>query len=150
MLRIGTLVMLIPGGVWAGVIVAFAVERTNLWRRMSVEQYAIDFRRSLARVDPLQPILLLVSAAGAVLFALNSSGTAASLAWVGIALLGLVMVTSVAIAEPMNSAFRKLPEGEVPPSAAQLRDRWRRFHAIRTLIALAGLACLVLAVTYVQ
>lgn len=146
--RIGTLVMLIPGGVWAGIIVAYAVERTSLWARMPIEQYAIDFRRSLARVDPLQPILLVITAAGAALFAVEASGAAASLAWAGICLLAVVMVSSIAIAEPMNSRFRRLPEGELPEAAGDLRARWRRFHLARTAVSLAALACLALAVTY--
>jgi uncharacterized membrane protein len=140
--------MLIPGGVWVGIIVAYAVERTSLWERMPLEQYAVDFRRSLARVDPLQPILALISIAGSVAFALNSSATAASLAWSGIGLLAVVIVTSVAIAEPINLAFRRLSEGEVPARAPELRARWRRFHICRTAVALAAFACFVLATTY--
>jgi hypothetical protein len=141
--------MLIPGAVFAGVIVTYAVERTNLWRRMPLEQYAVDFRRSLYRVDPMQPILLVVCAGGAVAFALAASGTARALAWVGVAQLAVVLVASLVVAEPMNSKFRRLTEGSVPPDAENLRDAWRRFHALRTVVALGALSCLVIAVTYV-
>lgn len=147
-LRIGTIVMLIPGAVWAGITVTYAVERTNLWRRMPLEQYGVDFRRSLHRVDPLQPILLLICAAGAITFAVNTAGTARTVAWVGIAQLALVLVASVVVAEPMNSKFRRLPEGSMPDDAEQLRDSWRRFHLYRTIVTLGALACLVVAVTY--
>jgi hypothetical protein len=40
------------GGLWAGGILIFAVERTNLWQRMPIDQYEVDFRRSLFRADP--------------------------------------------------------------------------------------------------
>jgi hypothetical protein len=60
------------GGLCSGAILVFAVERVNLWRRMHVDQYVVDFRRSLYRADPLIPIMGILSAWGAVVFALNS------------------------------------------------------------------------------
>jgi Domain of unknown function (DUF1772) len=138
--------MLAFGGLFSGGILIFAVERTNLWRRMPVEQYAVDFRRSLYRVDPLLPILGAVSAVGAVLFALNNGGRAAVLAWIGISLIAAVMIGSVVIAEPINSKFRRLSEGRAPEGAEQLRVTWRRFHLARTAVALAAFACLAAAV----
>ena len=77
---------------------------------MPIDQYAIDFRRSVYRMDPLMPIMGTISALGAVVFALNSDGRAAALAWIGVALIAVIMVASIAIAEPMNSQFRRLPE----------------------------------------
>jgi hypothetical protein len=43
-------VMLAFGGLFSGGILIVAVERVNLWRRMPVDQYVIDFRRSLYRL----------------------------------------------------------------------------------------------------
>lgn len=147
-LRLATATMLIPGAVWAGITVCYAVERTSLWRRMPVEQYAIDFRRSLLRVDPLQPILLVVTLAGATVFALNAAGPGGALAWTGIALLAAILVGSVVLAEPINARFRRRPEGEVPAHAEALRRRWARLHLVRTGLTVAALSCLVLATTY--
>jgi anthrone oxygenase-like protein len=147
-LRLATAVMLVPAAIWAGIIVCYAVERVNLWRRMPLNQYGVDFRRSLHRVDPLQPILLIVAAAGTVWFALTASDEASTFAWLGIVGLAIVMVSSIVIAEPMNSRFRKLPEGELPPDADGLRARWERFHLVRTVVAMATLICLVLSTTY--
>jgi hypothetical protein len=50
-------VMLAFGGLFSGGILIVAVERANLWQRMPVEQYVIDFRRSLYRLDPMLPIM---------------------------------------------------------------------------------------------
>lgn len=147
MQQIGEVLMLVFGGVWTGMIVAVAVERVSLWGRMSIEQYAVDFRRSLFRFDPLQPILLALTALGTVLFALESSGQARSLAWVALGLLGLVLIGSTTLAEPMNSQFRRRVEGDVPPDAASLRRRWRFFHLARTVVACAALVALALAAT---
>jgi hypothetical protein len=138
--------MALFAGLFGGGILIVAVERLNLWRRMPVDQYVVDFRRSLYRLDPLMPILGALAGVSAVVFALNSSGRAAALAWVGTGLIGVIMVASILIAEPINSKFRRLSEGEAPDGVDQLRVTWRRFHLARTAVALAALACLAGAV----
>ena len=40
-------VMLAFGGLYSGAILFYAVDRVHVWRRMSVDQYVVDFRRSL-------------------------------------------------------------------------------------------------------
>jgi hypothetical protein len=79
--QISAWIMLVSCGLWAGGILIFAVERTNLWRRMPIEQYAVAFRRSLFRVDPMMPILGAIAGAAATIFALQRSGAASGLAW---------------------------------------------------------------------
>lgn len=134
--------MVLFAGLFSGGIFFVAVERLNLWRRMPMDQYVVDFRRSLYRLDPLMPILGSVAALAAVVFALNTDvGRAAALAWIGVGLIGVIMVASILIAEPMNSKFRRLAEGQAPDAVEQLRVSWRRFHWARTAVALAALAC---------
>ena len=142
-----TWAMLFFGGLFAGGILLVAVERTNLWRRMPLDQYAVDFRRSVFRIDPLMPILGAITSAGAIVFALNSDGDSRRLAWVAFGLLVAIILASVVIAEPMNSEFRRVPEGEVPQDADGIRDRWRAFHTVRTVLSLSVLACLAGAVS---
>ena len=139
--------MLFFGGLFVGGILLVAVERTNLWRRMPLEQYAIDFRRSVYRIDPMMPIFGAITGAGAIVFALHSQGDARRLAWAASGLLVAIILASVMIAEPMNSKFRRLPEGTVPQDAGGIRDRWRAFHIVRTIMALSALACLTGAVS---
>jgi hypothetical protein len=121
-------------------------KRLNLWLRMPIDQYVVDFRRSVYRADPLMPILGNISALGAVVFALHSSGRTVTLAWLGIALIAVIIV--IIFGEPINSRFPRLPKGEQPDAAEQLRIRWRRFHLARTGIALLLLACLAAAAVY--
>jgi hypothetical protein len=66
----------------------------------------------------------------------------------GHGLLAVILVGLIVVAEPINSQFRRLPEGVVPPQAERLRRRWRRFHLVRTGLGIAALACLITAVTY--
>jgi anthrone oxygenase-like protein len=143
----GSWLMLAAGGLFSGGILVVAIERTNLWRRMPVEQYAVDFRRSLARVDPMLPILGALTCVGALLFALNTAGRPATLTWVAVALLGVIIVSSLIVAEPINARFRRVPEGTTPEGAARLRIVWRRFHYGRTALGIAAFACIIAAVT---
>ena len=143
--QISAWIMLVSCGLWAGGILIFAVERTDLWRRMPIDQYAVDFRRSLFRVDPMMPILGGIAGVAAAIFALQRNGAARDLAWAGLGFIVLVVVASIAIGEPINSKFRRLPEGQAPPRAEYYRTLWRRFHALRNLAALAAFACLAAA-----
>jgi Domain of unknown function (DUF1772) len=138
-------VMLAFGGLYSGAILIYAVDRVHVWRRMPVDQYVVDFRRSVFRADPLIPIMGILSELGAVVFALNSEARGAVLAWIGFALIALIIVASIALAEPINSTFRRLPEGQAPDRVEQLRITWCRFHCARTVAALGALGCLVAA-----
>jgi hypothetical protein len=78
------------GGLWAGGILIFAVERTNLWQRMPIDQYAVDFRRSLLRADPMMPIFAVLTGIASTVFAiLLDGGAERALAWSG---MGLVVL----------------------------------------------------------
>jgi hypothetical protein len=93
--------------------------------------------------------LLTTTGTAAGIFASVTGGVPRTLAVVAIVQLGLVLVGSLLYAEPINSQFRGRREGDVPPGAANLRDRWRRFHLLRTGFAIAAFLLLVTAVTYV-
>jgi O-antigen ligase len=147
-LRLSTIVMLGAGSVFTGGIVWYAWERVWIWRRLPVRDYAVDFRRSVRKADPAMPILLVTCGVAAGAFTALTGGVARALALAGIAFLALILVSSIALAEPINSQFRRRPEGVVPPDAERLRVRWRRFHLFRTGLAVSAFACLVTAVTY--
>jgi len=147
-LRLSTIVMLGAGGLFTGGVVWYAWERVWIWRRLSLIQYAVDFRRSVRKADPALPILLGLSAVAAGAFAWQADGAARALALGGIGLLAVILVSSIALAEPINSQFRRRPEGVVPPDAEHLRRVWRRFHLARTALAVSAFALFVTAVSY--
>ena len=107
-------VMLAFGGLYSGAILFYAVDRVHVWRRMSVDQYVVDFRRSLYRADPLVPIMGVLSELGAAVFAINSGGRAAVLASIGIALIAMIIVASISLAEPINRGFGGFPRARRP------------------------------------
>jgi Domain of unknown function (DUF1772) len=147
-LRPWTILMLGAGGLFTGGLVWYAWERVWIWRRLTLGEFAVDFRRSVRRADPAMPILLVICGAAAGVFASLVDGGSRTLALAGIGLLAVILASSIVVAEPINSQFRRLPEGVVPPQAERLRRRWRRFHLLRTGLGVAALACLVTAVTY--
>jgi hypothetical protein len=147
-IRLSTIVMLTAGGIFAGGLIWYAWERVWIWRRLTLAEYAIDFRRSLRKADPAMPILLLICATAAVVFASRTDQAARTLAMASIALLAAILVSSLVIAEPINSQFRRRPEGVVPPEADRLRRLWRRFHLARAALGVAAYVLLVVAATY--
>src|SRR5262245_7538510 len=147
-LRLATIVLLATGGVFTGGVVWYAWERVWIWRRLGLAEYAVDFRRSLRKADPALPILLVICACAAAAFAWQTSGAARMLATAGIVPLAIILVSSIVLAEPINSQFRRRPEGVVPPDAERLRFVWRRFHLVRTALAVAAFALIVTAVSY--
>ena len=148
-LRLWTIVMLAAGGIFTGGVVWYAWERVWIWRRLTLADYAVDFRRSLRKADPAMPILVVVCGAAAGAFSWLAEGAARALALGAAGLLAVILVSSIVVAEPINSQFRRRPEGDVPPDAERLRRLWRRFHLVRTGLAVAAFALLVTAVSYV-
>jgi hypothetical protein len=147
-LRLVTIAMLAAGGLFTGGVVWYAWERIWIWRRLELSAYSVDFRRSLRKADPALPILLVICATSAVGFAWQTSGAARTLATSGIGVLAVILVSSIVLAEPINNEFRRRPEGVIPPEAERLRRIWRRFHLVRTALALAAFALLITAVSY--
>lgn len=147
-LRLSMVVMLAAGGLFTGGVTWYAWEGVWIWRRLTLLDYAVDFRRSVRRADPALPILLVISATAGGTFAALAGGTARPLAIAAIVLLAVVLITSIVLAEPINSQFRRRAEGVVPPDAERLRRRWRRFHLIRTALVVTAFCLMVIAVSY--
>ncbi len=66
------------------------------------------------------PMLGGLAAVAAVVFALATDGAPRILASIGVGLIAVIIAASIVIAEPINSRFRKLPEGQTPDDAERL------------------------------
>jgi Domain of unknown function (DUF1772) len=136
--------MLLSGGLFAGGVVSIAWERVPAWREASVADFRTAFRHTLRRVDRLQPMLLVLWLVSTIGFAITAGGAARTAAAVAAAGLLVVLIGSVAWLVPIQ---RRLVSRELPsPEAERLRSRWLRGHVIRTVLALAALALIVVAV----
>lgn len=142
----GIITMLFVGGITAGNMWMVAVDRLSVWQRMSVVEFATDFRRTIRLVDPMMPILVIVTAAGAALVGVSAGGATSALAWCAFGCYAIVIVGSVILAEPVNTKFRRLPEGTPPERAEYYRTYWRWFHRARTVLGVAAFALSVWAV----
>ncbi len=141
-----TALALFAGGLFTGALSMLAGERVWVWRRMGIEEFAVDFRRSVKRADPAMPILGVTFAIGTAGLAWSSEGTRQTLLLAALAPQVIIFVGSLVLAEPINSRFRRLREGEVPAGAGRLRARWRRLHLARTVLGWVAFACVVGAV----
>jgi hypothetical protein len=147
-LRLSTIVMLGAGGIFTGGIVWCAWERVLDLAQAHAPRVRDRLPPLPSPADPAMPILLVICGTAASVFAYLTGATARALALAGIELLVLILLSSIIVAEPINSQFRRRPEGVVPPNAEHLRTVWRRFHLVRTGLAVAAFACLVAAVSH--
>jgi hypothetical protein len=139
------LVLVVLSGLWTGAITTIAWERIPVWRRLDPVPRAVDFRRSLYRMDPTMPIVAIAVLVLGVIYALGRDGNARTLAWLALGGVALIIVGSLLLLEPINSKFRRLPEGTPPPDAASLHARWARLHLTRAVVAIASLVLFVTA-----
>lgn len=56
-----------------------------------------------------------------------------------------VAVTSERFNKPMNRIILGWTEADIPPTYPEMRDRWDRVHAVRTLSGLLALVCYLIA-----
>jgi Anthrone oxygenase len=135
--------MLLSGSLFAGGVVSIAWERIPAWREASLTDFRTAFGHTLRRVDRLQPMLLVLWLVSTIGFAITAGGAAGAAAVVAAAGLLVVLVGSVAWLVPVQ---RRLVSRELPsPEAERLRSQWLRGHVIRTVLALAALALIVVA-----
>lgn len=137
--------LLFTSGVWTGAMTTIAWERLPVWRHLDPVARSVDFRRTLRRMDPAMPIIAIVIVVLGVAYALGHDGSARALTWTAVGGIVLIVAGSITFLEPINSKFRRLPEGTPPPDAASLHARWSRLHLLRTAVALTSLALFVIA-----
>jgi hypothetical protein len=83
------------------------------------------------------PIIAVIVIVLGVAHTLIHQGLARTPAW--------LVVGSILLLEPINSRFRRLPEGTPPEDAASLYARWSWLHLSRTGVAVISLIVFVLA-----
>jgi uncharacterized membrane protein len=116
--------------------------------RLSVSTY-VEFHQATNRTfDPYMPIVVVGSILGGIALAILPPGIhslsgklaiAGCLCYVGVLAVGLP--TNVRI----NKQIARWSVRSPPADWASIRARWVRFHIVRTLFSLPGLACYILA-----
>ena len=138
--------MVVAGGMFAGGAVSFSWSRVPVWRAMAMAQFGEDFSATIRRTDKVQPALLVIAIAAAVVFALTAEGWPSALAWLGAAGFVITLVASVVVLVPLQRRIiAAVPAGDL--ALEGMRSRWFGGHLGRSALSTASYVILVLAVT---
>jgi uncharacterized membrane protein len=125
-------------GLVAGVLFAVALSvLPGLWA-MPADRYVYAHQLIGRHWDPTMPLLVLTSAAIEVTLSLLVPPPAAVLYAVGAGLLLCVSVVSHFCNVPLNRGVKALDPEHIPGDWRDPRPVWRRWHTLRTCLAVAA------------
>jgi uncharacterized membrane protein len=134
-------VVVVTSGVVAGVLFGFAVSVMPAFFLMPTGRYIYSAELIGRNWDPMMPIIVLTSfAVDVVLAVIGPSGAVAALFVAGAVLLVGVSVVSHYCNVPINRQVKKIDPDDVPADWRDPRPLWRRFHYLRTGLAVAAVA----------
>jgi len=140
-----SVLVLLGSGVVAGVLFAVALSivpaLTALPASLYVEMHTLIGRRW----DPTMPLLVVSSMAVDVGLAILTPEERVWYLAAAVALLGVAVVSHFGNV-PLNRAVKSVNPDELPSDWSDPRPTWRRWHLIRTALALVGLAANAIAV----
>jgi uncharacterized membrane protein len=116
--------------------------------RLSVSSYVEFHQATNDTFDPYMPIVVVGAIFGGVALAIRSQGihsVSGELAIAGTACYVAVLVLSVSTNVRINKQIAHWSVQSPPDNWKPIRANWVRFHILRTLFSLPGLACYVLA-----
>lgn len=119
-------------------------------RRLPAEHHLAVEQGLLRTFGRVMPVLMPLSAALAVAYAVAGPGLRAShglLRWSAAAALAFSVVTTLVVNVPINRATGRMRAGAPPADWARVRGRWERFQGVRAWLLVAGFALLCAAAT---
>ena len=140
-------VAVVAAGIAAGGMLTFLVGILPIRERMGPAPFVHFHQLSSPLIDRVIPPGIVVSMAAALAAALvGDLGRSAVAALVsGAAASAGVIGISLAVNFPINARVKAFALDAVPPEQRTLFDRWHRFHAVRTPLALAAFGAYVIA-----
>jgi len=130
--------VLLGSGVTAGVLFAVALSVLPALWAMPADRYVYTHQLIGKHWDPAMPLIVLGSTVLAIVLAF--SGPASGLHWTGAVLLLCVSIVSHFCNVPLNRTVKRLDPDRIPSGWKDPRPVWRRWHLLRTTLALAALA----------
>jgi hypothetical protein len=109
---------------------------------MGTDEYVRDFAQTLNLTDKVQPLLAVVGATAAAIFALGETGLAQILAIGGAVGLIVVLVASVAMLVPLQ---RRIIASGGATDLDDMRARWGRGNLGRSVLSVLAFAALAAA-----
>ena len=116
--------------------------------RLSVSTYVEFHQATNETFDPYMPIVVVGALLGGIVLALLSPGIqslSGALAIAGSVSYVAVLVIALSTNVRINKQIARWSIQSPPDDWALVRARWIRFHIVRTLFSLPGLACYLLA-----
>jgi len=133
-------VALSGSGITAGVLLAVALSVVPTLRAVSPPLY-VRIHQLLGRNwDPTMPVIVLTSALTSLVLAVLADGAAARVLFAaGTVLLVAVSGVSHLLNVPLNRQVKGLdPDAPLPADWRDPRAEWRRWHLLRTVLAIAA------------
>ena len=138
--------ILITAGLATGVLVTGAVALVPCFQALPADLYVQVHQLLDRRIDPLMPILVVLSAGLSLALAFTASTTWRSVLFVvGAVLMAGVAVVSVSTAVPMLRHVRKVDPSNLPADWFDLRKPWGNWHLVRTGLAVGSLLAIAAA-----
>jgi len=108
-------------------------------------------RTMIGNLAPVMPVLMLLAAASqlallVLLYRQRSTGfpTVA----IGFALFLVALLVTLLVEVPIDNQLKSWTLASMPANWMDLRDKWERFHVIRTFSALVGMAMMIAATVF--
>lgn len=132
------IVVLMFSGVVAGVFFAVTVSVVPTLAALPADRY-VEVHRMLGKgYHPTMPLIVTIVLAGDLVLAVVSSAAAqVALAAVAVALTAGVQAVSHLRNQRINQVVRAADPDRLGPDWADPRDAWRRWHLLRTALAIA-------------
>ena len=90
----------------------------------------------------LMPLTLLSALVLCVLLFRGRQPRASLLAGAALVLMAIALVITLVVNVPIDRQIVSWTTAALPPDWRAIRDRWEFYHGLRTVVSLAGLACL--------
>jgi uncharacterized membrane protein len=148
MTHVLSVLVLLGSGTTAGVLFAVAISTVPALAAMPPDRYVYTHTLLGKHWDPTMPIIVLSSTLLDIVLAVLVSGTAArTLFIVAAVLLFGVSVVSHLRNVPINKRVHRTDPDAMPDGWQDPRSLWRRWHTLRTVLAMVALATNSVAIT---
>lgn len=144
-----TVLVVVTSGVVAGVLFGFAVSVLPAFFVMPAGRYIYSAKLIGRNWDPMMPIIVLGSLTVDIVLAIVGPPGTPGLFVAGAVLLAGVSVVSHWCNVPINRAVKTVDPDDVPDGWRDPRPLWRRFHYLRTVLAVLAVAANAVALSLV-
>jgi uncharacterized membrane protein len=130
----------ILSGLIAGQMLAIALANQAA-RQLPEMSWTLRFQVENRLFTKTMPLSLLLPLVGLIWSAFLTESTRRDFFSAAVALEAIVLVITMTIEVPMNTQVQSWKAGSAPSTWMAIRDRWLRFHWLRTVVGACSFAC---------